>query len=495
MLSIGLLISNDHPLSDQAFLHAADLRELAREFAKNVSNYDALEQFWKIRRADDVEETDGATFTGTPAESTSSLRNRRSPSRRSVMSYRRQQNRSRSNSELMPTIRFRPLLQHDPLRSLVGLIDSLGPLIFPVYRAALARKRILIFGEPPVERMCHYVSTIAGLAKLPNSTSDLISDSRKAPIKPLYAVGVHDIPIFEEEARHLNQSTSSSPFTSARDSNVDLSIPRGAGWIACTTDGILKTKTALYDISITFPPAYTINAKERKWPTVERSTGEKLLASQRDLRRFTTLKRNYNASNSTFDIPSVSPTELVEPSSPVTISTTNEECVCEKPKWTETLHKCVVWCSKKTGRPNFDEAFEEHAENVKFESASDVESTHSEGPLYPNLEVYFHHISTQLLVTMADIIESEADEEYFDNDADEFGTTLESTRLTGASALSENGNGIVRFTAEDVSHMGLDEWNEADRATVKDIAWKYFGRRAEVGVPKIGISCCGLANL
>lgn len=492
MLSIGALVPNSHPLADQAYIYANKLRELSKEFAKDVSKYDALEEFWKAQRLDEAVDTDSAMGVQTP-ESTFSLRQRRSPSRRSVMSYRRQANRSRSNSELMPTVRYRSLHPSDPSRSLIQLIEALGPLIFPVYRAALSRKRILVFAEPPVEKTCHYVSTIASLARIPNSVSDLITSSHHVPIKPLYSVGVHDIPIFEEEARHLNQTSSPSFYAAASDSNVDLGIPKGSGWIACTTDGILKSKTALYDISITFPPSYTINAKERRWPVIEKSNGEKILASQRDLRRFTTLRRNFNASNGTSDIPSASLNELNDQRGSTHICTSSEEAVCEKPSWPEVLHRCVEWCSKRVGRPNFDDGFSEHAENIKFENAT--EQGPAEETLYPNLEVYFHHMSSQILSTMADIIESEADEEYFDNDADEVGAPLESTRLTGASALSgSNGNGVVRFTAEDVNHMGLDEWNETDRNCVRDLARKYFGRRAEVRAPKIGISCCGLAS-
>jgi hypothetical protein len=35
-------------------------------------------------------------------------------------------------------------------------MDSFGPLIFPLYRAALLRKRILFMGEAPVHGACNY---------------------------------------------------------------------------------------------------------------------------------------------------------------------------------------------------------------------------------------------------------------------------------------------------------------------------------------------------
>ena len=43
-----------------------------------------------------------------------------------------------------------------PALSLPTLLRQFGPLIFPLYRAALLRKRILLVGEPPVQQSCNY---------------------------------------------------------------------------------------------------------------------------------------------------------------------------------------------------------------------------------------------------------------------------------------------------------------------------------------------------
>ncbi len=47
------------------------------------------------------------------------------------------------------------LSPHHPAISLPRLISDFGPLIFPLYRAALLRKRILMVADPPVERNCN----------------------------------------------------------------------------------------------------------------------------------------------------------------------------------------------------------------------------------------------------------------------------------------------------------------------------------------------------
>lgn len=41
-----------------------------------------------------------------------------------------------------------------PALSMRSCIDTLGPLCFVVQRSALLRQRILISGEPPVQRLC-----------------------------------------------------------------------------------------------------------------------------------------------------------------------------------------------------------------------------------------------------------------------------------------------------------------------------------------------------
>lgn len=48
------------------------------------------------------------------------------------------------------------LSPHHPIWSLTKLLDRFGPLIFPIYRAALLRKRILISCHAPVRPICDF---------------------------------------------------------------------------------------------------------------------------------------------------------------------------------------------------------------------------------------------------------------------------------------------------------------------------------------------------
>ncbi len=48
------------------------------------------------------------------------------------------------------------LSKYHPAWSLPRLLEVFGPLIFPIYRAALLRKRILVVAHAPVQETCNF---------------------------------------------------------------------------------------------------------------------------------------------------------------------------------------------------------------------------------------------------------------------------------------------------------------------------------------------------
>ena len=48
------------------------------------------------------------------------------------------------------------LSPHHPALSLPRLLDTFGPLVYPLYKAALLRKRILMVTQAPVELSCNF---------------------------------------------------------------------------------------------------------------------------------------------------------------------------------------------------------------------------------------------------------------------------------------------------------------------------------------------------
>lgn len=70
---------------------------------------------------------------------------------------RKGHNRNRSASDgaaLVPA--GNRLSPYHPAWSLTSLLDYFGPLIFPIHRAALLRKRILISCHAPVHEVCDF---------------------------------------------------------------------------------------------------------------------------------------------------------------------------------------------------------------------------------------------------------------------------------------------------------------------------------------------------
>jgi hypothetical protein len=121
--------------------HAAD-----RKYAENMSDMHPLSEYWDAYR---IGGTDSSA-PDSPIDSPLSLRFR--PGERPELSNR---NRAFSDALVMDT--FRPALTpFHPASSLPDFMDSFGPLMFPLYRAALLRKRILFMGEAPVQAACNY---------------------------------------------------------------------------------------------------------------------------------------------------------------------------------------------------------------------------------------------------------------------------------------------------------------------------------------------------
>lgn len=128
------------------------------------------------------------------------------------------------------------------------------------------------------------VYNISILANVPSSIFDLLDPSAPSQrLRPLFTIGVHDIPFL------MADSASKRPGPNPEHHPSPLG-DASSGWIACTTDSILAIKDDLWDVLITIPPTHAANAENKIWPTVESPKGVPMKATQRDLRRFRTLK-------------------------------------------------------------------------------------------------------------------------------------------------------------------------------------------------------------
>lgn len=110
----------------------------SRELVLDPSKTQTLEDYWTHHRM-----TEGSEG---PNRSSS-----KSPSRTGA----RDRARSNASGYGMPSINL-GLSPYHPALSFPTLIDTFGPLIYPLYKAAMLRKRILVMHEAPVELACNF---------------------------------------------------------------------------------------------------------------------------------------------------------------------------------------------------------------------------------------------------------------------------------------------------------------------------------------------------
>ncbi|KAG6003267.1 hypothetical protein E4U21_002225 [Claviceps maximensis] len=314
MIAVGVLVPLSYGRLGRAWRHAERLKELAAikipdtppctdepdskwgdsQLAKDRDRTEILEQYWDANKAGDDDGQGLPNTANIPDTPT------REPSR-----YARMPSAS-DGIALIP--HEHKLSSYHPAWSLVNLLDKFGPLIFPIQRAALLRKRILISCHAPVHEVCDFVYDISILSNIPLSVADRLPSSSSSPtprLRPLFTVGVHDIPFLMDDFEALKRRQAGQ---------ADPEDEAGSGWVACTTDSILAMKDALWDMLITMPsnnasyasppcsPSFPSSAshpsplrprglhQDRAWPTVEFPRGTPVKATQRDLRRFNALR-------------------------------------------------------------------------------------------------------------------------------------------------------------------------------------------------------------
>ncbi|RYO96522.1 hypothetical protein DL763_003141 [Monosporascus cannonballus] len=268
MLAVGVLVPLSYGRLGRAWKHAEALKELASKLAADAKATNLLEEYWEKHRARDGETTGPETSLPKQVPDSPAI-SIQIPTKTPPRGHAGNRSMSDGTALLPPDHKLSP---YHPARSLTRLLDIFGPLIFPIQRAALLRKRILISCHAPVHQICNFVYNISILSNIPLPTVNLLSPSSPPHrLKPLFTVGVHDIPFL---------------MAGAKSSTTDT----GAGWVACTTDSILATKDTLCDMLITMPAPHAAHAKERAWPTIECPRGVLVKATQRDLRRYRALR-------------------------------------------------------------------------------------------------------------------------------------------------------------------------------------------------------------
>ena len=276
----------------------------------------------------------------------------------------------------------------------------------------------------------------------------------------------------------------------------------GFGWVACTTDNILAIKEDLFDALITIPPLYSKQAREKVWPKIELKRGTEVKATQRDLRRYQTLRRglrHYSArGRAQSPLESFSSANRIESQEPLSIenaqetfddaSSTCDENLIEPQSWSALAYSSFMWwASAGEKRTDLEEEAEHDASllgslrNHRDDSPNRPRSSRMSpgmpctGDSSTDLEMaivaYFHRLTALILGTLAEIIEAS------DNYDDE-------------QSGKGQGQSKIFVTSEEMARMGLDIWSEGDRKFVKELVDFYWGRKAEV--QRARVECCGV---
>jgi hypothetical protein len=147
-VAVGVLVPLQDGRLGRAWLHTSQLKELAkcvyfrierftvlnlesRELVADTAKTEPLEQYWNEHRIHGLEQLEP------PDPRAAQRRDRRLSTATVVLA-----------DQILPV--------GHPALSILEYLDTFGPLVFPLHRAALLRQRILLVRPPPVLLTCDY---------------------------------------------------------------------------------------------------------------------------------------------------------------------------------------------------------------------------------------------------------------------------------------------------------------------------------------------------
>lgn len=313
------------------------------------------------------------------------------------------------------------------------------------------------------------------LSTVPQPLQESIAtDNVRARIQPLFNVGVFDITRLET---HKD------------------------GWMACSTDDILGEKKKLYDILVELPTS-NIASGCKAWPKLRTADGEVIKATQRDLRRYRSVRkelrkiergamagRQYLGADSDTDEDDDDTAPLVRPLNQLLNDDTDalqEADVVQPESWGAVAYKSFMWWASAgemsaweadevlidqallEDLPDLDKALDSDRRHSGDDSnEDDVDPTQEAQKIATILVAYFHRVTEAILQTLADNVEhaDDATEEGYDADA-------------------------IDISNEDMRGMGIDAWDIRDRQFVQDAMRIYFSR--DVVIEDDRVRMCGM---
>ncbi|ROV94420.1 hypothetical protein VSDG_05930 [Cytospora chrysosperma] len=519
MIAVGVLVPLSYGRLGKAWRHADGLKDIAARLATDRKQTQLLEEYWD------------RCGTREPGRHLEAIRD--SPLASPALNFANPRQsegggaehaRTRSASEgaaLVPP--GHGLTPFHPAWSLVKLLDTFGPLIFPIHRAALLRKRLLISTHAPVHETCNFVYDISILANIPLSVFDLLDPSAPSQrLRPLFTIGVHDIPFLL--ADHSHPAASKRSASSPEQQHSTPLGDSGSGWIACTTDSIIAMKDDLWDVLITMPPPHAANANEKVWPTVESPKGIPVKATQRDLRRFRTLKIAIRrlASTGSASRMSMSSTRTGGflttadggGSDDSLILADAAEKIVEPMTWAALAYSGFMWWASAGEQRRPDEAEEQAYDNALIADLLPAPSMHQhqhqrqpsgsfnvtavqQGAMDDSMTSLTARRSTTAAEEDEWVPPGERRQESGEGEGEEEGDEESDQLLRDrgrSDHVDEGGEEATKppvcVDSDALAAMGLDIWSVADAEFVKEGVRRYFNREAKVEGK--GLELCGL---
>ncbi|KAL8816810.1 MAG: hypothetical protein Q9223_004237 [Gallowayella weberi] len=511
MLAVGALIPLSYGRLGKSWRHVDRLQTLANHLLNEPINHEPLEEFWRDHQ---LHEDDQTISPISGEASPSALKEKRRQAKSSPNGQPRTRNRAVSSaSALAPP--GQTLSAHHPAQSLSTFLDTFGPLVFPLYRAALLRKRILLLGQAPVEVACHFVYNISILSTLPSALHTLLPLSPlPTRLRPLFSVGVHDMPTLTTGSRN-----------SAPQDNL-AAEGQAYGWVACTTDSILGTKHHLYDTLVILPapaPPDTEIPSNKTWPRIQNEQVANIKATQRDLRRYRILQhdlRSYYHPSSWRPPSSQQPSErysdtpdppndnaplLPLPTDPDPPPPEPDQTdILESQSWSALAYNSFIWWASAGERRSDREEENEYDSSLlarlgpadtpspgmsrgrrgSGDSRQGEEGGGAKGVGFEMALIgYFHRLTVLMLRTLSDIVDAS-------DEGSVYGGPPHGS-ADGGDDEGDRGQGEeIVIEADDMTRMGLDMWSESDRGFVVEAVEFYWGRKAVVRRGRV--ECCGV---
>lgn len=421
------------------------------------TDHTALDTFWDSHKKTDKERPGSAARDESPSEGYQKLR-------------------ALSTISLGTPGVTRTLPVHHPALAIPEFLQVFGPLLFPLARAALLQKRILILGEAPVEVTCNYVYNLSILSSISRSLTSLIPkfEPGKARLRPLFNIGISDIPLLE---------------------NIE------GAWVACTTDDVLASKPKLFDLLVVLPNSTTAQkGGPRTYPRLIVSAPELattfpqhgLRATHRDARRYAAMKNAVQSlpSSATLEAQLLASGDSDASSIASSVSTVidNREAIEQWP-WSVIAYNSLIWWAsagdRRSGLLEAEEIANEQDEEILRDSIAEEGTTKEVAVIG-----YFHTLSTLIFEVLVSVARRHSGGDGAYRDEEPENADGEDRALLPSSSEDQE---PIEIIEEDIRAMGLDIWSPMDKKFIVDMVEIWWQRKAIIrgGV----IECCGIRLL